>query len=151
MYFMWLASVFSERCVFVLIKDGNGRYISGHQWPCEILSSNGFSASGIDHSWLRLIIWNKITFQFTGFMAGLDVVGWERDSQVLENGVGDGGGGSGLLEIAIINFTFLLHDSHLTYYLQSDWKMLYHLFIFTYVFSFMFLLTAYFKVYSTNK
>lgn len=35
-------------------------------------------------------------------------------------GSGKGEGGSGMLEIAIINFTFLLHDSHLTYYLQSD-------------------------------
>ena len=113
MYFMWLATVFSERCVFVLIKDGNGRYISGHQWPCEILSSNRFSASGIDHSWLRLIIWNKITFQFTGFMAGLDEVWWERDSQVLEKGVGEGGGG--VRDVRDCNYKFYFFTSRLSF------------------------------------
>ena len=49
---------------------------------------------------------------------------WERGGQFLQ-------GGSGFWETAIINFTSqILFDL----YLCADWKMLYHLLFFTYVF-----------------
>ena len=42
------------------------------------------------------------------------------------------GGSSEFLEIEIVNFTSQLY---LTYHLHAVWKMLYHLFFFTYAFS----------------
>lgn len=33
----------------------------------KTLHHNGFSANGIDHSRVRLIVWEKVTFQTVGF------------------------------------------------------------------------------------
>ena len=72
MYFMWIVIYFSGRyaCLF-WYKIEVAKAFLLHQWVCGCLGYNRFAASGIYHSWLRLVIWNKFAIQIIGFMTGL--------------------------------------------------------------------------------
>ena len=72
MYFMWIVIYFSGRyaCLF-WYKIEVAKAFLLHQWVCGCLGYNRFAASGIYHSWLRLVIWNKFVIQIIGFMTGL--------------------------------------------------------------------------------
>ena len=72
MYFMWIVIYFSGRyaCLF-WYKIEVAKAFLLHQWVCGCLGYNRFAASGIYHSWLRLVIWNKFAIQVIGFMKGL--------------------------------------------------------------------------------
>ena len=72
MYFMWIVIYFSGRyaCLF-WYKIEVAKAFLLHQWVCGCLGYNRFAASGIYHSWLRLVTWNKFVIQIIGFMTGL--------------------------------------------------------------------------------
>ena len=72
MYFMWIVIYFSGRyaCLF-WYKTEVAKAFLLHQWVSGCLGYNRFAASGIYHSWFRLVIWNKFAIQIIGFMTGL--------------------------------------------------------------------------------
>ena len=69
---MWIVIYFSGRyaCLF-WYKIEVAKAFLLHQWVCGCLGYNRFVASGIYHSWLRLVTWNKFVIQIIGFMTGL--------------------------------------------------------------------------------
>ena len=69
---MWNVIYFSKRyfCLFWYKMEVAKAFLP-HQWVWGWLRGfNWFATNGIDHSWLRLVIWNKFSIQIIGFMTG---------------------------------------------------------------------------------